>query len=76
MLALKGMYENGSVSFPLPVPFHERMEVIVTFLNETDEPGSTKVDLNSFSFVRSREISKGFKGSCADALIEERRNSL
>ena len=76
MLALKGIYENGSVTLPMPLPINRRMDVIVTFLEEVDDTAPTKADLNSFSFARSREILKNLKGSCADAVIDERRSAL
>jgi hypothetical protein len=76
MLALKGVYENGSVTLPLPLPIKRRMEVIVTFLEEVDDTTTSKADLNSFSFAQSRQILKNFKGSCAEAVIEERRTAL
>jgi hypothetical protein len=37
MLALKGIYENGSVILPFPVPIKKRMEVVITFLEEIDD---------------------------------------
>jgi hypothetical protein len=76
MLALKGVYENGSVTIPSPVPVQKRMAVIVTFLEEIDETVGDKIDLNSFSFAQSRDLLKNFHGSCADAVIEERRAAL
>lgn len=76
MLALKGVYENGSVTLPQLLPIQRRVEVIVTFLEEINEPASGTMNLNSFSFSQGREILKNFHGSCADAVIEERRSAL
>ena len=76
MLALKGIYENGSVILPFPVPIKRRVEVIVTFLEEIDDTVVGKVNMKSFSFVKSREILKNYEGSIADAVIEERRSAV
>jgi hypothetical protein len=76
MLALKGIYENGTVILPFPVPVKRRVEVIVTFLEEIDDTTACKLDLKSFSFVKSREILKDYNGSFADAVIEERRSDV
>jgi len=76
MLALKGIYENGSVILPFPVPVKKRMEVIVTFLEEVDDATAGKLDMKSFSFDKCREILKDFNGSFADAVIEERRSDV
>lgn len=76
MLALKGIYENGSVILPFPVPIKKRMEVVITFLEEIDDTATDKVDMKSFSFVKSREILKDYHGSFADAVIEERRSDV
>ena len=35
-----------------------------------------KIDLNKFSFKRSREALKDLKGNLSDAVIEERRSYL
>lgn len=76
MLALKGIYENGSIILPFPVPIKRRVEVIVTFLEEIDDTVAGKMDMKSFSFVKSREILKDYEGSFADAVIEERRSAV
>ncbi len=76
MLALKGIYENGSVILPFTVPIKKRMEVVVTFLEEIVDTSTDKVNMKSFSFVKSREILKDYQGSFADAVIEERRSDV
>ena len=63
---------NGSVILPFTVPIKKRMEVVVAFLEEIDDTATDKVDMKSFSFVKSREILKDYHGSFADAVIEER----
>jgi hypothetical protein len=74
MLAFKGIYENGSVILPFPVPVKRRVEVIVTFLEEIDDTATGKLDMKSFSFAKCREILKEYNGSIADAVIDERRS--
>jgi len=76
MFALKGIFENGSVILPSPVPVKRRVEVIVTFLEEIDDTAVDKLDLKSFSFAKSREILKNYNGSFADTVIEERRSEV
>ena len=76
MLALKGIYENGSVILPFTVPIKKRMEVVVTFLEEIVDTSTDKVNMKSFSFVKSREILKDYHGYFADAVIEERRSDV
>jgi len=56
------------------VPVKKRVDVIVTFLEEIDDAATGKLDMKSFSFVKSREILKEHNGSIADAVIEERRS--
>ena len=67
---------NGSVILPFTVPIKKRMEVVVTFLEEIADTSTDKVDMKSFSFVKSREILKDYHGSFADAVIEERRSDV
>ena len=69
MFALKGIFENGSVILPSPVPVKRRVE-------EIDDTAVDKLDLKSFSFAKSREILKNYNGSFADTVIEERRSEV
>ena len=76
MLALKGIYEDGSVILPFPVSVNGPVEVIVTFLDEVKKTAPGKLDMQSFSFKKSRDISRNYNGSFADAVIEERRSAV
>lgn len=76
MLALKGIYENGKIILSGKLKPERRMKVIVTFLGEADKYKPYKIDLNKFSFKKSRAILKGYKGSLSEAVIEERRSAL
>ncbi len=76
MLAIKGVYENGEIELKEKPDTNGRIPVIVTFLDEIDDKETKKLDLDKFSFNRSRTILKDYKGSLSDALIEERRSHL
>lgn len=74
MISVKGVYENGRVKLKEKVSASGDIPVIVTFLEEIDDEKPETVDLDTFSFKRSRELLKDFKGSLSDAVIEERRS--
>jgi len=74
MLSVKGVYENGEVKLKEKIPTPGEVPVIVTFLEEIEEEKPQKLDLDQFSFNRSKELLKDFKGSLSDAVIEERRS--
>jgi len=42
----------------------------------TSEPIVDNVSLSDFSFAKSREILKDYKGSLSDTVLEERRDEL
>ena len=85
MLALRGTYENGFIKLDNPINIDKPLKVIVTFvdeninfsyqLNEIKQEKAT-LDINEFSFMKSLETSKDFKGSFSDAIIEERSEEL
>lgn len=78
MVSIKGKYENGKIILEDQVAENPEREipVIVTFLEnvEINEEVPKKINLNHFSFNRSRELLKNFKGSLSDTIIEERRS--
>ena len=74
MLSVRGVYENGEIKFSEKVSITRETPVIVTFLEDLDKEETKKMNLNDFSFNRSKEILKDYKGSLSDALIEERRS--
>ena len=80
MLALKGTYYNGEVNLENEIKTDKPVKIIVTFVEEIKKPQKRKtkkkgLKLSDFHFYEARELSKDFKGSLADAVIEERRNS-
>ncbi|MBI5788998.1 MAG: hypothetical protein HZA78_09110 [Candidatus Schekmanbacteria bacterium] len=76
MLAIKGVYKNGKLSLQKEIKTTKSVNVIVTFLEEIEPVVSQGVDLRKFSFDKSRQLLKDYKGSFSDAVIEERRNEL
>ena len=48
--------------------------MIVTFLEEVKVPVAGKLDMEKFSFKKSRELLASYKGSLSDAIVEERRS--
>ena len=88
MLALTGIYQNGTVIFEQKMPFTKSMKVIVTFVDENFaeyekifetylhkpiKKENNKLDLNKFSFQKSINATQDINCSFSDALIEERR---
>jgi len=79
MLAVKGVYENGEIKLAEKPNVSKDVPVIVTFLDDTEtdkkaiKKESKRLNLDNFSFKRSRKILKDYQGSLSDAVIEERR---
>jgi hypothetical protein len=76
MLSVRGIYENGEIKFKEKVSITKETPVIITFLEDLQEEETKKLNLSEFSFNRSKEILKDYKGSLSDTLIEERRSFL
>lgn len=76
MLAVKGIYQDGRVMIQENIQTMKPVKVIVTFLEELDVPKANKLNLELFSFDKSRKILENYKGSLSDAVIEERRAAL
>lgn len=76
MLSVRGVYENGEIKFKEKVSITRETPVIITFLEDPQEEETKKLNLNEFSFNRSKEILKDYKGSLSDTVIEERRSFL
>jgi hypothetical protein len=74
MLAVKGVYENGEIKLKEKVSISGEIPVIITFLEDIEKQEIQKPDINKFSFKRSKELLKDYKGSLSDAVIEERRS--
>jgi len=91
MLALNGIYQNGTVILDKPLNLNKTMKVIVTFIDDDfleyekmlltylvkkEEPKKKGIDLKKFSFLQSIESTKDFSCSFSEAIIEERRTEL
>lgn len=76
MIAIAGTYQDGIVKLDTEFPSQKLVKVIVTFLEETETSSEKRLTLDDFSFAKSREALKDYKGSFSDAVIEERRNEL
>ncbi len=50
MLSVKGIYKDGQIRLLEPIPFDKPAKVIITVLEELDQPEhkSVKVDMNLF----------------------------
>jgi hypothetical protein len=76
MIAVNGIYENGIIRLDRQIQAKKSVKVIVTFLDEELQSDSKRLTVKDFSFFKSREKSKRYKGSLSDAVIEERKSEL
>ena len=76
MFSVKGIYKDGKVIIQEEVKTEKQVNVIVTFLEDVKVPVVRKLDMEKFSFKRSRELLASYKGSLSDAIIEERLKVL
>ncbi|MFD2569911.1 hypothetical protein ACFSUS_04650 [Spirosoma soli] len=77
LVSVEGVYQDGQIRLNDKVPFEKETKVIVTFLEDQsiDKPAKKRLTLDDFSFRKSQEALKDYKGSFSDAVIEERRES-
>jgi len=76
MIAVNGIYENGVVKLDRRIQTKKTIKVIVTFLDEELTTKSKRLSPKDFSFLKSREKSKRYKGSLSEAVIEDRKAEL
>lgn len=76
MLAVQGVYKNGKILLKEKIKTDKPINVIVTFMEDVELPVPGKPDLKKFSFNRSKELLKNYKGSLSNAVIEERRSAV
>ena len=76
MISVNGIYENGIVHLDRRIQAKKAIKVIVTFLDEELTANAKRLTTKDFSFLKSREKSKRFKGSLSDAVIEDRKAEL
>lgn len=76
MISVNGIVENGIVHLDRRIQAKKTIKVIVTFLDEELTANAKRLTTKDFSFLKSREKSKRFKGSLSDAVIEDRKAEL
>ncbi len=76
MIAIAGTFQNGVVKLDQEFQSKKPVKVIVTFLEDTEISSEKRLTLDDFSFAKSREALKDYKGSFSDTVIEERRREL
>jgi hypothetical protein len=76
MVAVNGTYQNGYVKLDKEYSSVNPVKVIVTFLEDIQAQSEKGFSFSDFSFSKSRENLKNYKGSLSDAVIEERRAEL
>jgi hypothetical protein len=76
MIAVNGTYENGIIRIDRRIQAKKNVKVIVTFLDEELHNDSKRLKIKDFSFLKSREKSKRYKGSLSEAVIEDRKAEL
>jgi hypothetical protein len=77
MVAVAGTYQNGQVKLDKEYTSKNPVKVIVTFLEEVEEPRTERrLTMADFSFLQSQKELAHYKGSLSDAVIEERRSEL
>ncbi len=76
MLSIVGTYDNGYIKLDKDYPTKNPVKVIVTFLEDVQSNSESSLTLTDFSFSKSQKNLQSFKGSFADAVIDERRDEL
>lgn len=76
MIQVSGTYDNGNITLDQAITVNKPVKVIVSFAEDDVNVEKTRLTLNDFSFLRSRELLKNVQGSLSDAVIEERRSEL
>ncbi|MEI6140604.1 MAG: hypothetical protein WCP85_15150 [Mariniphaga sp.] len=69
MTTITGTYYNGHLKLERPIKTKKPIRVKVTF----EEDKKERLALSDFSFLETQDLSKDFKGSFSDEVIEERR---
>jgi len=73
MLTIKGVYDQGRIKLNQDVKFKKVINVLITFLEDADIQDQIPSRKNNFSFKKSKELLKNYKGSLSQAVLEERR---
>lgn len=76
MLSIVGTYDNGYIKLDEDYSTKNPVKVILTFLEDIQSKSDNGLALTDFSFSKSKKNLQNYKGSFADAVIDERRNEL
>ena len=76
MLTVKGVYDKGKIKLDQDVKFNKVVNVLITFLEDSDIQDKIPSRKNTFSFKKSKELLKNYKGSLSQAVVEERRSHV
>jgi len=76
MLTVKGVYDQGKIKLNQDVKFKKVINVLITFLEDSDVQDKMSPIKNTFSFKKSKELLKNYKGSLSQAVVEERRSHV
>ena len=76
MFAIEGTYQDGKVTIQENIWAIKPVKVIVTFLEDVAVPETSKLNLEQFSFKKSKKILENYQGSLSDVIVEERRSAL
>ena len=76
MFAVKGTYKDGMVFIREKIRTETPVNVIVTFLDDIKAPVEEKINLNKFSFKKSKKLLAGYDGALSDTIVEERRSAV
>ena len=74
MLSIVGTYTNGQITFEREISIKKPVKVIITFFEDVITQTGRGLKLTDFSFSKTRELLKDYKGSFSDTVIEERRS--
>ncbi len=76
MLTVKGVYDRGVVKLDQDVKIKKAVNVLITFLDDSEIQHEIPPKRNDFSFRKSKELLKNYKGSLSQAVLEERRSHV
>ncbi len=73
MLTVKGVYDQGKIKLSQDVKFKKVTNVLITFPEDSDTEEIAPLKKATYSFKKSRQLLKDYKGSLSQAVVEERR---
>jgi hypothetical protein len=73
MIAINGIYKDGTIHLDRKINSKKSIKVVVTFLDESIQDEQERLSINNFSFHQSRQKTTNFKGNLSDAIIDDRK---